>query len=115
MQRFDMNVGFPKPSPRGIEPYIGSSLVLIHEDGDLVPLEDKGFGNTDFLSEETAQRLKRLQDKGFEIRGDVHPFYKNPIRIEEDMEIFQSFPPSVAALHLLTTHGVNLVYERETA
>lgn len=115
MRRFDMNEGFPNPSPQGIKPYIGASFVLIHENGNLVPLEERGFGNANGISLRVVKRLRTAQDRGFEIRGDVHPGYKKPINIEGDVESYQSFPAGSAEHALLLEHGVTLVYERETA
>lgn len=109
MQRFDINEGFPNTSPQGIEPYIGVSFVLMHENGWIIPLEERGFGNTKNLSTTIVGRLKRLQDRGFEIHGEVHPFYTKPINIEGDMEFYQFLPPSSA--ELLREHGVNVIYK----
>ena len=108
-----MNEGFPNTSPKGIKPYIDCSFVLIHEDGGLIPLDERGFGDADDISPKITQRLKKLQDKGFKIMGSVHPFYKEQINIEGDMEIYQPFPVNSAGNTLLLEHGVDLVYERE--
>ena len=112
MQRFDMNQAFPNTGPRGIEPYIGASFILLDEKGWIIPLEERGFGNTENLSTTVVERLKRLQDKGFEINGGVHPFYTKPVNILGDMEFYQPLPPSSA--ELLMHYGVNVVY-REAA
>lgn len=111
MQRFDINEGFPNPSPRGIKPYISSSFVLIDENGNLISLEKNWFGNADGLSRRIAQSLKIVQDGGFKIIGDIHPFYKKPINIEGDIEIYRPFPAGSAEHNLLLEQGVNLIYE----
>ncbi|MBS3089189.1 hypothetical protein J4402_05475 [Candidatus Pacearchaeota archaeon] len=110
MRRFDMNEGFPEQSPSGIEPYIDCSFVLIHEMGHIVRLEERGFGEMKGISLETARRLKRIQDRGIEIRGDVPTGYRKPINIAGDMEFYQPFDPDSAEHSLLSEQGVNLVY-----
>ena len=106
MQRFDMNEGFPNSSLQRIKPYISSSFVLIDENGNLIPLEENGFGNANGLSRRIAQGLKIIQDGGFKIMGDIHPFYKKLINIEGDIEIYQSFPAGSAEHNLLLEQGV---------
>ena len=78
-----MSEGFPNPSPQGIEPYIGVSFVLFHENGNMLPLKERGFGNANGLSIKIARGLRRLQNRGYQIRGDVHPFFTKPIILRE--------------------------------
>jgi len=111
MQRFDINEGFPNRSSQGIEPYISESFVLFHENGNMIPLE-RGFGKVRGLSQKIAQGLKRLQHGGYEITGEVHPFFISPINIEGDMEFYRLFPVDSAGHRLLTEQGVNLTYDR---
>lgn len=110
MQRFDMNEGFPNPGRNGIEPYIDVSLVLFSEEGEKILLE-KPFGDAHGLSKRVAEELKKLQDKGFEISGELYPSFKKPINIEGDIEIYQPLPPCSAERELLSECGVNLKYD----
>jgi len=110
MQRFDLNEGFPRSSPSGIEPYIGASFVLFDEQANMIPLS-RGWGHANGLSSRIVSGLKGLQDRGYEIRGSVHPFFREVTAIDEDLEIYQSFPSDSADYTLLREAGVNVVYE----
>ncbi len=110
MQRFDLNEGFPRPSPQGIQPYIGFSFVLMDEEGNPISLQERGWPSVQGLSSKIAHELKRAQDKGHEIRGDVHPLYKEIINIEGDLEIYQSLPQECATF-LRSQADVDIVYD----
>ncbi|MEN9626571.1 MAG: hypothetical protein RL557_899 [archaeon] len=113
MRRFDMNESFPRPGPGKIEPYINCSFVLMHEDGGFIPLEKQGGGNAQGLSQEAIQKLKTLQGRGYQIRGDICPLYEghNVINIEGDVEIFQPFVRDSAEDRLLLEHRVDVMFE----
>ena len=112
MRRFDMNECFPQSGPRDIESYIDCSYVLIHEDGYLIPLEKRGFGNAQGLSPEAIKKLVALQGRGVKIYGDVCPGYNHPINLEGDVEIFQPFVRESADNQLLLKHQVNVRFEQ---
>jgi hypothetical protein len=113
MQRFDVSEGFPhRTIGDDIGPYIGECYVIYDKNGNKLPF---GGQLEDFqtLSLDDMQRLKRFQDAGHQIRGDVYPFYKNPINVEGDVEVYLPFPKESALNQILNEQGINILFEND--